>query len=450
MEATSETTVYVVGDDGEIRSAAEVAVSALRKGTSPGVGQPVEKGSRQLSADKLGGRWVEPRIRNDALLQFLDWNTWHRRCCVLKALMVAGLGWSVERDGEVVYDVHTGDGDLDDPVVRVLLQPSPDDPTLAFEEFAYRVMLDYWAVGNAYFEVVRDRRGRVAELYHVPARTMRRGIDRESYWQVKTRQRRFAAFRRRAEAAEAVGGSDLSDAAAQTAASEIVHLYEYDPLGDDYGMPGWVGALASMGLDRTVLEFNTRLFQNSMMAHMAIVVEGGRLSKEGRDAIKRFVRERAQGVENAGRVLLIEDENDRVKVRFEKLNLEIKDLMLKDVQNHFRDTVIAAHGVPPRLLGVAAPGQLGATGEVEGQLRTYRETVVRPSQRKLSALFEHVFADAGGSRGRYALRFVEMDTTGSAVDAALLKVVLDGGLYEPEEARALLERIVGVAGGLTA
>ena len=211
-------------------------------------------------------------------------------------------------------------------------------------------------------------------------------------------------------------------------------------------MPGWVGALASMGLDRTVLEFNTRLFQNSMMAHMAIVVEGGRLSKEGREAIKRFVRDRAQGVENAGRVLLIEDENDRVKVRFEKMNLEVKDLMLKDVQNHFRDTVIASHGMPPRMLGVATPGQLGATGEVEGQLRTYRETVVRPSQRKLTGLLAQIFGTDYGAR--YQVRFVEMDTTGASVDAALLKVLLDAGVYAGEEARTLVDRLVGGGGAL--
>ena len=443
MGATSETSVYVVTDGGEILSSAEAAVLALR--TSAGTS--VAKASRALRADKLGGRWVEPRIQNDALLAFLDWNTWHRRCCVLKALMVAGLGWTVERDGEEIYNALSGEGDGDDPVVRVLLQPSPDDPTLSFEEFAYRVMLDYWAVGNGYFEIVRDGRGRVAELYHVPARTMRRGSDRESYWQVKaTRQRRFPAFGRRRAADAAVSTADLATSAALTAPSEIVHLYEYDPLGDDYGMPGWVGALASMGLDRTVLEFNTRLFQNSMMAHMAIVVEGGRLSKEGREAIKRFVRDRAQGVENAGRVLLIEDENDRVKVRFEKMNLEVKDLMLKDVQNHFRDTVIASHGMPPRMLGVATPGQLGATGEVEGQLRTYRETVVRPSQRKLTGLLAQIFGTDYGAR--YQVRFVEMDTTGASVDAALLKVLLDAGVYAGDEARTLVDRLVGGGGAL--
>ena len=64
MEATSETSVYVVTDDGEILSSAEAAVLALRKSA----GTSVEKASRALRADTLGGRWVEPRIQNDALL----------------------------------------------------------------------------------------------------------------------------------------------------------------------------------------------------------------------------------------------------------------------------------------------------------------------------------------------------------------------------------------------
>ena len=37
-------------------------------------------------------------------------------------------------------------------------------------------------------------------------------------------------------------------------------------------------ALAAMGLDRTILEYNLRLFANSLMAHLAIVIEGGRLT----------------------------------------------------------------------------------------------------------------------------------------------------------------------------
>ena len=65
-------------------------------------------------------------------------------------------------------------------------------------------------------------------------------------------------------------------------------------------------------------------------------------------------------MENAGRIIMLEDERDRVKIRFEKLNLEVKDLKIAKALEHFRDVVVAAHGVPPRILGIVTPGQLGA------------------------------------------------------------------------------------------
>ena len=81
----------------------------------------------------------------------------------------------------------------------------------------------------------------------------------------------------------------------------------------------------------------------------------------GREGLRIFVLEKARGVDNAGRIILLEDERDRVKIRFEKLNLEVKDLMIVKVLEHFRDVVVAAHGVPTRILGIVTPGQLEAS-----------------------------------------------------------------------------------------
>ncbi len=132
---------------------------------------------------------------------------------------------------------------------------------------------------------MRNGRGRVAELYHAPARTMRRDAKFEGYWQVKKVQSTpFTEFGR------PVAGRN-----------EILHSYVYDPLGDYYGMPEWLAALVEMGLGRTIMEFNLNLFKNSLMAHVAVVVEGGRLSDAGRKAVKDFIKDQALGVKNAGR-----------------------------------------------------------------------------------------------------------------------------------------------------
>lgn len=433
-EVPAGASVYVVTEGGEILDGEGLLALAQAGPTSS-----VAKASRQIPpSSSRGARWVEPRVAAENLLAFLDWNTWHRRCCVLKGEVACGLGWTLDRvDGGETVRVWTSSsesGDGDDPAVRLLLGPSPTEPGVSLEDLLGRVLLDYHATGNGYIEVVRDATGRVAELYHVPGRTMRRGVKRARYWQHRPEADRpdvqFAAY-----------GSERGPGE-----TEVIHLVEYDPLSDDYGMPGWVGALASMGLDRTVLEFNTRLFQNSMMAHLAVVVEGGRLSEQGRAALREFVRTRATGVENAGRVLLMEDDSDRLKIRFEKLNVEVKDLMLTGIQSYFRDVVVASHGVPPRVLGIASAGQLGATGEVEGQLRTFREVVIRPVQRMIENALGRVLDATTRDAVRYRLRFETLDTTGADADAALLDVLLKHGVYAGDEARALVERVLPTAG----
>ena len=419
----TEATVWVVNHIGDLVEAGDYLLGAVWKGRGEAslVG---EKGSSQQvdGPVKRAHRWAAPRVAMRDLLLFYDFNVWHRRCVLLKALLVGGLGWQLVEGTNVIYDPRQHSAVPDDEAARLLARPN-ESPLETFDELVFRFLVDYYSQGNSYFEVVRDRKGRPARLYHAPARTMRRDARFRGYWQVKaTMQQRFATF----------------GAEEQGSRNEILHLYSYDPLADYYGVPDWLAALATMGLDRVILEYNLRLFANSLMAHLAIVVEGGRLSKEGREAVKQFVQERMVGVKNAGRILLLEDENDRVKVRFEKLNLEVKDLMTTKPQEHFRDVVVSAHGVPPRLLGIVAAGQLGGTGEIAGQLQIFRETVLRPAKSRLetvlSALLEEV-------RPGVRVRFYEMDITDAKADAEFFDKMIERGVYKPEEAREMLDRL---------
>lgn len=426
---TNGAEVYVVGADGALHTAREYMVAKAQE--APAQKGKVQKESQQVEDLHRGTRWAEPRVSFDDLLYFYDVSVWHRRCVALKAMLVGGLGWEVMRGDELIYDPQNRSGPVpDDPALRLLVRPNAD-PLETLDEIMYRFLVDYYAIGNAHLELARDRRGRIAELYHVPGRTVRRDSHFDGYWQVKdNRQHRFSAFAARQQQAR---GEDVT---VQADRNEIVRMAEYDPRDDYYGMPGWYAALGVMGLDRTILEFNTALFRNGLMAHFAVVVTGGRLSADGRVAVQRFVQDQAQGVENAGRVLLIEDEDDRVKIEFKQLNLDIEQLIIREVQDHFRDTVIAAHGVPPRLLGIVTQGQLGATGEVEGQLRTMRESVLRPGKRKLETVLRVVLGDV--SPGVW-VRFAEMDITSVRDDADFYDRMIERGVFTACEVRARID-----------
>ena len=43
--------------------------------------------------------WVEPRLRFQDLVAWLDMNIWHRRCVVVKAATTVGLGWELYTEG---------------------------------------------------------------------------------------------------------------------------------------------------------------------------------------------------------------------------------------------------------------------------------------------------------------------------------------------------------------
>lgn len=418
-DGAAGTEVYVVSADGELLSPME---AALKKGRNP-LGDDADgafvTGSRQIGQEVKAVKWVDPRIRFDDLLLYYDINPWHRRSVVVKALLTGGLGWQLVRGEEVVYDPSKDKTVPSDPAAELVARPNPD-PLQTFDQLVYRYLIDFHSLGNGWLEVARNRLGVPAELFHAPARTMRRDVRLNGHWQVKNgRDRKFGQY-----------GDKLFGR------NEMLHLYNYDPHNDYYGMPDWFAALAAMGLDRTILEFNTRLFQNGLMAHFAVIVTGGKLSETGRTAIQNFIRDQMQGVENAGRILLIEDEDDRVKIEIKPLNMEIKNLIIKDVQDHFRDVVIGSHGMPPRLLGVVTPGQLGATGEVEGQLRVFRETVLRPGKRALETVLNVVLDELSpGVR----IRFVEMDVTNVRDDADFFDKMIGHGVYGPDEVRELLD-----------
>lgn len=386
--------------------------------------QSVTKASRQAAPDGRVLRWAEPRVDAGDLLYFLDANVWHRRCVQVKAMLVGGLGWQLLQDGEAIYDPSRSASVPDHPAAQLLARPNAS-AMQPLDVLIHRFLTDYFSLGNAYLEVVRDRSGHLAELYHVPARTMRRSARFDGYFQVQAAE--AAAFR-------VFGEPDPAGLQ-----SEILHLYQYDPQDDFYGMPDWYAALGAMGLDRTILEFNTYLFSNALMAHTAVVVEGGRLSTAARDAVKTFIQDRATGARNAGRILILEDERDEVKIRFEKLGLDMNDVVIVEAQRHFRDVVVAAHGVPPRILGIITPGQLGATGEVEGQLRTFVETVLRPGKRELETALNVLLEEV---RPGCRIRFAEMDVTDLRSDAEFYSKMIQRGVYSPEEVRGLIDGAV--------
>lgn len=351
----------------------------------------IRKDSLQAKND-IGGLWIEPRYDFDTLGTFFDYNSWHRRCILLKASVTCGLGWKLVSD--------KSDMNPDEEYHRIesfLMQPNKE---MTFSQLALRSAVDYYHLGNIFTELVKNKKGELAEMFHAPAASMRVGLKPGTFWQIRYgKQIEFAGW-------DVEGDGQ----------NRIAHLACYDPKGDYYGMPDWLPAMATMTLDRNAVSYNIYNFENELMAKVLLLIKGAKLDKDVRLKLKQFFGGQLKGLENSGKAVVIDVDDPNVGIDMLKLQQDAKDMSFLDGRQFNRDEVVQIHNVPPRILGIIAAGQLGGGGEVEGQLKIFKSATIAPHKREIEAYFNRILADGLGAR-TWRLEFDELDIT-TAVDDA--------------------------------
>ncbi|WP_176013045.1 phage portal protein [Victivallis sp. Marseille-Q1083] len=212
-------------------------------------------------------------------------------------------------------------------------------------------LIDLLTFGNSYLLVERNRLGGIAGLRHLPGLNMRVKADG-----VKLRR--------------LLNGGRYQD----YTPDQVLHLKEYDPCQQIYGIPDWIGGLQSALLNQDATLFRRRYFVNG--AHLGYILysRDPKLQPALRDALLEKFRD-GKGVGNFKSVFLhIPNGGENA---FQLMN--IGDISQKDefanVKNISADDVRAAHRVPPVLMGLAPEGA-GSLGDPVKVAKVYVSTEV--------------------------------------------------------------------------
>ena len=313
---------------------------------------------------------VSPPVDPVTLLDLSESNAFHAACIKIKSGVSVGLGF-----------------DASNEVSAFLERACVEEPPLIF---FHKVATDLETFGNAFIEVSWNRSGKVVELYHVRPLDLNiirpEGKPHHLYYQPAS-DRTFFPFH-----------PDNP----QSGYSSILHIKFYTPRSYYWGLPEWYTALESLRLDQSIKRFHTSFFSNSTIPPLAVVLEGGEFTDAVAQALKDALRANA-GPENAHRVLVLDIPFEEASLKFHKLSSEQKDMSFESLYRASREEIIAAHQVPPRLLGLVTPGQLGGGSEAREQLRIFHDITIRRRQRLLEHAFSRVFAAAGIS-GTFTFR----------------------------------------------
>ena len=207
-------------------------------------------------------------------------------------------------------------------------------------------------------------------------------------------------------------------------------LKYYSPRSHYYGEPDYLSALKAIELNRRADTYNEKFFDNGARPDMAIIYENAEPSAEQLDAFRQFFGS-FKGYQNSHNTLILfgSDIGDKdAKIRFEKLG-EVEDLSFEKLKKVSRDEIAAAHGLPPRLMGITESSALGGSGELIGQLHQFNEIEIKPK----IELIEQFFDSIG-----IKVRLKPIDVTNFKDDGDIVTNLVSTGIISATEAREIL------------
>ncbi|USI72726.1 phage portal protein [Sphingomonas morindae] len=244
---------------------------------------------------------------------------------------------------------------------------------------AFRALVqDYLVFGNAYLELRRNRLGAPLRLDHALAKYVRRGIVDGAFWFVPGNA---------SETAFAPGS--VVQLAAPSVDQEI------------YGLPEYLSALQSALLNESATLFRRRYYLNGSHAGF-ILYATGEFADGDVDALREALRA-SKGPGNFRNLFVHAPKGAENGIKL----LPIAEVGARDeflgIKNTTRDDVLAAHRVPPQLLGIV-PANAGGFGDVTKATDAFYELEIAPLQAVFLEVNDWLGAEAVRFRERSAAR----------------------------------------------
>lgn len=224
-----------------------------------------------------------------------------------------------------------------------------------------RFVLDFLVFGNSFMERRDSRIGMPLKLEPALARYMRRGIELDQYWFVQGWQQEHE-FKR----------------------GSIFHMMEPDINQEIYGMPEYIPALNSAWLNEAATLFRRRYYKNGSHAGFILYMTDPAQDTKDVDALRTALKN-AKGPGNFRNLFMYAPNGKKDGIQL----IPVAEVAAKDeflnIKNITRDDQLAAHRVPPQLMGII-PNNTGGFGDAEKAAAVFEANEVAPLQERLKEL----------------------------------------------------------------
>ena len=226
-----------------------------------------------------------------------------------------------------------------------------------------RFVLDYLVFGNAYLERRKNRLGGTLSLEPTLAKYTRRGVELDTYW--------FAQYGYNTEPYQFEAGS-------------VFHLFEPDLNQELYGLPEYLAAIPSALLNESATLFRRKYYLNGSHAGFIMYMSDPAQNQSDVDNIRNALKQ-AKGPGNFRNMFMYSPAGKKDGIQIIPLSeVAAKDEFL-NIKNVSRDDMLAAHRVPPQMMGII-PNNTGGFGDVGKASQVFVRNELMPLQRQILEL----------------------------------------------------------------
>jgi PBSX family phage portal protein len=233
---------------------------------------------------------------------------------------------------------------------------------LSRDEFG-KWALDFLVFGNAPIEAPKSRLNSRLPLKRAPAKYVRRSVDLLGYYQVNGWQVEH-----------------------EFDAGVIYHLMEPDINQEVYGLPEYLGALHAAWLNESATLFRRRYYENGSHAGFILYMTDAAQSQEDVDKLREALKN-SKGPGNFRNLFMYAPAGKKDGIQL----IPVSEVTAKDeffnIKNVTRDDLLAAHRIPPQLMGIV-PSNTGGFGAADTAAEVFGANEIEPLQRRFMQLNE--------------------------------------------------------------
>ena len=239
------------------------------------------------------------------------------------------------------------------------------------------IATDLKRVGGFAIEVIRNKEGGIAELYHLDLRFLRSNADNTVFWYSEKwgssqKLEIMPAF------LPNLNWSEL-DEEAREKNMDTVFFYK-DSRSQVYPTPCYLASIASCEIEANIDDFHLNSLENGFTASVMFTFLNGIPSDEEKKEIERDINEKTSGHQNAGRIILNFANDKEHAVQVDQFTVEDFGERYQALEKSSRQKIFTAFRANPNLFGIPTESLGFSQEEYENAFKLFNRTQIRPAQ----------------------------------------------------------------------